>query len=282
MKTAAAALAFTFLVGASAHAGNVRPVVAELYTSQGCSSCIAADALAWKLAQRPDVVFLSFHVTYWDMFGWKDTLGSEENTRRQKAYAASLRHGGVYTPQMIVDGAKDVAGSREDSVSYALELAALARNDGLQPDDEMPAIARKDGYSGEVAIVAGARIKTAARSAWSVGVDLSKAQKKLHVTIDRAPATAKHSNVDATVWLFLVRSNATVKIGGGENNGRVANYRNVVTGIKNIGHWRGDAMSLDLPKPETNTPSFDSVAVVVQQGGYGRVIGAAFMRNVLN
>src|SRR5512142_2116249 len=118
MRHAAAALALFLLAGASAEAGNVRPVVVELYTSQGCNSCGPANALAAKVVQRPGVLLLSFSVTYWDMFGWKDTLGSEENTRRQKSYAATLRRGGVYTPQMIIDGTKDVPGGREDAVSY--------------------------------------------------------------------------------------------------------------------------------------------------------------------
>lgn len=282
MKHVAAAFIFLLLAGANASAGAVRPIVVELYTSQGCSACVAADNLAQKLAEKPGVMFLSFHVTYWDMFGWKDTLASEENTRRQKAYAVSLRRGGVYTPQIIIDGSKDVAGGRGDAVSYGLELAALTRDDGMQPDDEVPAIARKDNAPGrEIAVVAGARIKMPAQSAWSVGVDLNKSNNKLHVAINRAPETAKHSNIDATVWLFHVRSAASVKIGGGENNGRVANYRNVVTGIKNIGRWKGGAMAIDLPKLEKNS-SFDSVAVLVQQGGYGRVVGAAFMRDALN
>jgi hypothetical protein len=284
MRYAAAALALTILAGTSALAGDVRPIVVELYTSQGCSSCVPADALAGKLAQRGDLIVMTLPVTYWDMFGWKDTLASDDNTRRQKAYAAALRHGGVYTPQMVIDGAKDVAGGREDAVSYALDLAVLARDDGMQPDvDTTPAIAKGDGLpKGDVAIVAGARIKTWARSAWSVDVDVSKMPKNLRVAIARAPDTAKHSNVDATVWLFRMRSSATVKIGGGENAGRIATYRNVVTDIRNIGRWRGEALAIDVVKPDPKaTPSHDSIAVVVQQGGYGRVLGAVSINQAM-
>jgi hypothetical protein len=257
--------------------------VVELYTSQGCSSCVPADALATKLAQRGGLVVMTLPVTYWDMFGWKDTLASDANTRRQKAYAAALRHGGVYTPQMIIDGSKDVAGGREDSVSYALDLAALARDDGMLPDEDAPGIAHGDGLSkGEIAFVAGARVKTWARSAWSVGVDLTKMPKNLRVGIARAPDMAKHSNVDATVWLFRMRSGATVKIGAGENAGRTATYRNVVTDIKNIGRWRGEAVAIDVPKPNAKTTlPHDSLAVVVQQGDYGRVLGAAYVNQAM-
>ena len=280
MKTVAAVLALTVLAGTAARAGDVRPIVVELYTSQGCSSCVPADALAGRLAQRPGLIMLTLPVTYWDMFGWKDTLASDVNTKRQKAYAAALRHGGVYTPQMIIDGAKDVAGGREDSVSYALDLATLARDDGMEPDvDTTPAIARSDGLpKGEIAIVAGARVKAWASSAWSVGVDLAKAPKQLKIGIARAPDVARRSNVDATVWLFRIRANAVVKIGGGENAGRLATYRNVVMDIRNIGRWRGEAVAIDVPKPDPkSTPAHDSVAVVVQQGGYGRVLGAAWL-----
>jgi hypothetical protein len=284
MKYAAAVFALAVLAGAGARAGDVRPIVVELYTSQGCSSCVPADALTNKLAQRGGLIVMTLPVTYWDMFGWKDTLASDENTRRQKAYAAALRHGGVYTPQMIIDGSKDVAGGREDSVAYALDLAALARDDGMLPDEDAPVIAHNDGLSkGEIAFVAGARIKTWARSAWSVGVDLAKMPKKLHVGIARAPETAKHSNVDATIWLFRMRSNATVKIGAGENAGRTATYRNVVTEIKNIGRWRGEPIAIDVPKPSAKTTfPHDSLAVVVQQGGYGRVLGAAYINQAMH
>jgi hypothetical protein len=276
MRIAAAALAFVLLAGANALAGGVRPIVVELYTSQGCSACVPADAYALKLGQRPGVILMTLPVTYWDMFGWKDTLANEDNTRRQKAYAAAMHHGGVYTPQMIIDGSKDAAGGREDAVSYALELAMLARDDGMQPDVDTPAIARLDGPpKAEIAFVAATRVKTWARSAWSVGVDLSKQPKKLHVAIERAPETAKQSNVNATVWLFRLRSAATVKIGSGENTGRTAAYRNVVTGIKKIGQWHGEALAIDVPRAKT--PDHDAVAVVVQQGGYGRVVGAGYI-----
>jgi hypothetical protein len=282
MKTRAAAFVVALLAGASilfgmsAEASGVRPIVVELYTSQGCSSCIAADAFAVKLAQRPGVILMTLPVTYWDMFGWKDTLASNDNTLRQKAYAAAMRRGGVYTPQMIIDGSKDAAGGREDAVSYALDLAMLARDDGMTPDVETPAVARLDGrQTGDIAFVAGARVKTWARSAWSVGVDLAKQPKGLRVAIERAPETAKHSNVNATVWLFRLRSSATVKIGGGENNGRTETYKNVVTEIKNLGPWRGDPLAIDVPR--SRTPVHDAIAVVVQQGGYGRVVGAGYI-----
>jgi hypothetical protein len=97
------------LVGADAAAegkpgqGN-GPWAIELFTSQGCSSCPPADALLGKLAQRPDIVALSFHIDYWDYIGWKDRFATQETTARQRAYARTLRQKYVYTPEMVVDG----------------------------------------------------------------------------------------------------------------------------------------------------------------------------------
>src|SRR5277367_2700996 len=105
----------------AAEAGAKRPVVVELFTSQGCSYCPPADSLLARLADRKDVIAMSLPVTYWDMLGWKDTLGSELNTRRQKAYAEAMGRGGIYTPQMIVDGISDVVGGREAAVEAAID-----------------------------------------------------------------------------------------------------------------------------------------------------------------
>src|SRR6185312_10675383 len=110
---AAAALSATTI----ADAGSAkRPVVVELYTSQGCSSCPPADAILAQLATRKDVIAMSLPITYWDMLGWKDTLASEADTKRQKAYAQAMWRGGVYTPQIIVDGVNDVVGGRDAQI----------------------------------------------------------------------------------------------------------------------------------------------------------------------
>src|SRR6266705_4449724 len=88
-----------------------RPVVVELFTSQGCSSCPPADALLGELAKRGDVLALGFHISYWDSLGWKDPLSSKSATERQKAYARHFTDGRVYTPQMVVDGTSEMVGS---------------------------------------------------------------------------------------------------------------------------------------------------------------------------
>lgn len=92
---------------------QTRPVVVELYTSQGCNSCPPADELFGMLTERADIIALSLHVDYWDYLGWKDELGSPLNTQRQRAYARALGERTIYTPQMIVQGQASIVGTRE-------------------------------------------------------------------------------------------------------------------------------------------------------------------------
>ncbi|WP_425052753.1 DUF1223 domain-containing protein [Psychromarinibacter sp. S121] len=91
-------------------ASQDNPVVVELYTSQGCSSCPPADALMTELAGRDDVIALALHVDYWDYIGWKDSFASRDYTNRQRAYARAAGHRTIYTPQMIVGGTDHVVG----------------------------------------------------------------------------------------------------------------------------------------------------------------------------
>ena len=102
---------------------DTRPVVVELFTSQSCSSCPPADALLGELARRGDVVALGFHISYWDGPGWKDPFSSQSSTDRQRAYARLFGLGQVYTPQMIVDGTREMVGSNRDQVLAAVRDA---------------------------------------------------------------------------------------------------------------------------------------------------------------
>ena len=92
----------------------------ELFTSQGCSSCPPADLNLGKLATRPDIVALSFHVDYWDYIGWKDRFASKESTERQRIYARTLKQRYVYTPEMVVDGRAHEPGVKVSTIEGLL------------------------------------------------------------------------------------------------------------------------------------------------------------------
>ena len=105
-------------------AADSGPIVVELFTSQGCSSCPPADAFMEDLQKRKNVIALTFNVDYWDYLGWRDTLASAEYSRRQRAYAKARGDGQVYTPQMVINGLDHAVGSRRRAVDQALAASA--------------------------------------------------------------------------------------------------------------------------------------------------------------
>jgi hypothetical protein len=112
---ALAALGCTVTVNAQS-----RPLVVELFTSQGCSSCPPAEAYLGQLSARPDVVALAFHVDYWDDLGWRDRFELAQSVSRQNAYARNLQRATVYTPQLVIDGRFDALGADGRTVAGAL------------------------------------------------------------------------------------------------------------------------------------------------------------------
>jgi hypothetical protein len=115
------------LAGSAAQAQTApRPVLIELFTSQGCNSCPPADDLLGELARRPGVLALAFHVDYWNGLGWSDPFSSKLWTARQNDYAQRLGKRSIYTPQLVVDGAGDAVGSNRADVD-ALIAAARRR-----------------------------------------------------------------------------------------------------------------------------------------------------------
>ncbi|WP_322071741.1 DUF1223 domain-containing protein [Paraburkholderia bannensis] len=106
-----------------AFAASPRPVVVELFTSQGCSSCPPADRFLSELSDtRPDVLPLAFHVTYWNQLGWKDPFSFDDADARQAQYAQQFRDF-EYTPEMVIDGRVDVVGSNRIAANSAIDQA---------------------------------------------------------------------------------------------------------------------------------------------------------------
>jgi len=146
-------LSATVLTSAARAADAAHPVVIELFQSQGCSSCPPAAANVAALADRPDVLALSFQVTYWDQLGWKDTFDDPKYTARQWDYAHALHHDNVFTPQVVVNGRADGVGVD------ARELHGL--------------VARADrGDSGPVVTLAGRQVQIGAAPAPPAGADI--------------------------------------------------------------------------------------------------------------
>ncbi len=119
-----------FLLVTPAAAEVKSPVVVELFTSQGCSSCPPAEAFLGELAKRPDVLALELHVDYWDYIGWKDPYGLSINVERQRGYGARLGERYVYTPQMVIQGRTHEVGSKRHQVEKKISLAQGAASTG--------------------------------------------------------------------------------------------------------------------------------------------------------
>lgn len=193
------ALCVTAQQGTAQDVSTPYPVVIELFTSQGCSSCPPADALLVELAKRDDVLPLALHVDYWDYIGWKDIFADPSFTERQRAYANASGHRTIYTPQMIVGGENHVVGFKP------MKLADLIA------DQKRKIEASKLGL-------------TAIRSGDTLSIALNNSG---------APAR------DMMVQVIEYRSHETVKIRVGENAGKSIDYANIVTSWTHVANWDG-------------------------------------------
>lgn len=223
--SALAAVAAAVLSSPAAAANFVRPIVVELFQSQGCSSCPPANAMLNRLADRADLLPLNFGVTYWDRLGWKDRFAHPAYTERQWDYARAGKRGNVATPQFIINGHGVVTGSD------ARELAQAIHSE-------------EQAGPGPVITIDGKRVRIA----------------------------AGRTSVPATVWLVRYDPRVrNVSIGRGENEGRVLPHRNVVTGLRALGTWKGNSMTFDQP---TYRDANQRSAILVQQGTGGPIIAA--------
>jgi hypothetical protein len=243
------AVAGSTLQAADVPQAGAAPVLVELFTSEGCSSCPPADALLQKLDRAQPVagaelIVLSEHVDYWNHLGWSDPYSSPFFSERQSAYAHSFNLETVYTPQIIVDGTTDLRIGNPEKVRQTLERAAAT-----------PKIALR---LGQIQPQAGAQV--------------------LQIHLDADAATVFHGG---DVFAAVAFNQAQSQVLRGENGGRHLTHVAVVQSLRKIGHLqKGKAFTCDARleiKPGTD-PGNIRVIVFVQESGPGKVVGAAIRK----
>lgn len=189
-----------------------RPVILELFTSQGCSSCPPADkVLEYYAENNPNVIALSMHVDYWNYIGWRDPFSSNEITQRQRNYQLALQRRNVYTPQMVIDGKYQGIGSRYNKINPIVGKALTKTKD--------------------------------------VPISLSVNNNILEVGIKPHSPGQKE---DADIVIIGYDRKKHTKITRGENSGESLTNVNVVRYIKNIGKYNGSKIDLKSDIPDTD------------------------------
>jgi hypothetical protein len=234
---------------ASADAKAAAPVVVELFTSEGCSSCPPADALLMKLenaqpVQGAKVIAIEEHVDYWNHDGWIDPYSSADWTQRQVEYVQKLKAKGPYTPQMIVDGQRQMVGGREMEAREAIQQTAS------QPQTD-------------VMISPGAP---------------SGPSQQFKVRIGKLVGSPDKDSAD--VWLAITESGLASSVGAGENAGKNLHHASVLRSLHKIGVAKGNGdASFDSSanvkfKAEWKRQNLQ-VVVFVQDRKSLRILGAA-------
>jgi hypothetical protein len=235
MKTLLVALATSLGAVAGAAETSRVPVLVELFTSEGCSSCPPADAALMRLLHDQPVpgawiVALSEHVDYWDDLGWRDPFSSPSFTQRQEAYARRLPSGNVYTPQLVVGGATHLVGSKEDAARAAIVAGAA------EPGGEVTASTVPD---------ADAVLQVTAR--WPAGID-------------------------AEVLVAIVQDHATSRVERGENAGRTLEHVAIARAVSSVGSGAG---TFSGRVKLSGVKEADRAVVFVQERDGGRIRGVA-------
>jgi hypothetical protein len=223
------------------------PVLLELFTSEGCSSCPPADALLSRLAREgvpgAQVIPLGLHVDYWDELGWKDPASSRQATVRQDAYARALGLGDrIYTPQLVVAGRREMVGTDEAAARRAIAKAAS------EPHAQI-----------------------------ALAVDIDGDTLVAHATVSDIPAEASKEPIEAR--LAITEDDLTSAVKRGENTGRTLHHDAVVRTLASMGTVPGPG---DLGQQTTLAPQWRRErlhAVVFLQGRKTqRIWGAATVR----
>jgi hypothetical protein len=253
----ASLVAATVLIRPQASAGMPQtsrtPVVVELFTSEGCSSCPPADALLARLADEQSannvqLIALEEHVDYWNDLGWVDPFSSRDWTSRQYVYAGALRNGHPYTPQMVVDGSVEFVGSHAQKARETIQGAASKT--------KIPVSLEQGKPNGANAVVFSAKI-------------------------GKLEGTSKGDLAEA--WLAITETGLHSAVTRGENAGEELHHAAIVRSIRKIGEAKaggetsfvGDA-SVPLKK-EWKRENLKAV-LFVQEKKSRRIFGAAEIR----
>ena len=212
------------------------PVVVELFTSQGCSSCPPADKYLGELAKRSDLLALAFHVEYWNYIGWTDPYAKPWATRRQRDYQAALKLRYVYTPEMVVQGVAEGVGSEPATIEPLIRAAEAKR----APHPDLTLHWREDG-----ALLA----------------DIGNGASPLAQP--------------ATLWLVGFDKMHTMSITAGENEGKTSWDHHPVRSFRRLGFWGGWSEELTVPPEEAKNLGDYGAAVLLQENGTGRILTAA-------
>jgi hypothetical protein len=223
---------------------NRTPVLVELFTSEGCSTCPPADTLLAKLEQvQPvtgaEIIVLGEHVDYWDGQGWHDRFSSHQFTERQNEYCGRLHVDNSYTPQMIVDGTDQFVG--HDAIHAINAIQHAAQTPKIKLILSQPVV---------------------------------DAQKVSASVSSPAPMTTKK----ADLYAALVDPKDTTEVHGGENGGHRLHHVGVVRSLQRVGKLKdlgAGPVSFSLNAPADAKPGEMRVVVFVQEGGQGAVLGAA-------
>jgi hypothetical protein len=246
------ALALTSLIAllGAAHAQVPRPEpglnpsfpppknVLELFTSQGCDTCPPADQVLASYAQRPDVIAITLPVDIWDYLGWKDTLASDKNSERQKAYAKARGDGAIYTPQVIVNGMIGVSGNDPKAINDAIDLTSETLKNSRVP--------------------------------------IRFWHERNSIVIEAGDAPSALRAKEATIWFAVVQKKAEVPVERGDNKGKTLTYTNIVREMIPVGTWNGKAMQLQLARTANMNPDTQACIVLLQEGKAGPILGAAW------
>jgi hypothetical protein len=226
------------------------PVLIELFTSEGCSSCPPADVLLKKLdAAQPipgaQLIVLSEHVTYWDQDGWKDPNSSASLTDRQSFYEQALGEKTVFTPQLIVDGTQELRAGNAKQIEETLQKAAATRK---------------------------VRVRIGAVTVDAGNSTLLRA---------RIETDANFDNHNADVYVAVALDCVESQVLRGENGGRHLVHVAVVQELTKVGKLpKGKSFAQDVQlklKPDTDLKNMRLVALV-QEPGPGKVLGAALQK----